>query len=62
MRKVYDEEKIVYLYKKYGTIEDVRCRLNMSIANIKKILEKNNIEINKNVRKKTQIRYGRFFS
>lgn len=55
----YDEDKIISLYKKYGTIEDVRIRVGSSYGNVKKILEKNNIEIIKGVRSRKHLHFGR---
>ena len=54
-KKIYDTEKVVYLYEKYGSLTDVRMRLGYSPNIIKKILLENGVEIKKYVPKRWDI-------
>lgn len=45
--KVYDIEKILYLYEKYGTLNAVRMRTGYGSKKIKEILIGRGIELNK---------------
>lgn len=57
--KVYDEEEILRLYEKYGSIQDIRIRLNISSDNIREILVRHGKEIVKGVHKKQQLVFGK---
>jgi len=46
-KKVYDTEKVVYLYKKYGSLTAVHMRLGYAPGTIKKILAENGVELKK---------------
>jgi len=48
-KKIYDTEKILYLYKKYGTIQSVQMRLGYAPATIKKLLLENGVELKKHI-------------
>ncbi|MBU3155155.1 hypothetical protein [Clostridium estertheticum] len=48
-KKVYDTEKILYLYEKYGTLTAVHMRLGYAPTTIKKILLENEVELKKYV-------------
>ena len=48
-KKVYDIEKILYLYAKYKSIRAVNMRLGYAPATIKKLLSANGVELIKYV-------------
>jgi len=48
-KKIYDIEKILYLYEKYGTLTAVHIRLGYAPESIKKILAENGVELKKYV-------------
>lgn len=58
-KKVYDTVKVVYLYKKYGSLTAVRMRLGYATTIIKKILLENGVELNKHVPKRWDINLSR---
>jgi len=46
-KKVYDIEKVLYLYEKYGTLAAVHMRLGYASTTIKRILLENEVELKK---------------
>lgn len=48
-KKFIDKEKIISLYRKYGTLNAVAMRTGHASLTVKKILVENGIEINKYV-------------
>ena len=48
-KKVYDLDKILYLYKKYGTLQAVQMRLGYAPTTIKRLLLENGVELKKHV-------------
>ena len=54
--KVYDVNKVLYLYKKYGTLAAVHMRLGYASKTIKRILAENGVELQKYVPKRWDIK------
>jgi len=48
-KKIYDTEKVLYLYEKYGTLTAVHMRLGYAPPTIKKILLENGVELKKHI-------------
>lgn len=48
-KKIYDVEKVLYLYEKYGTLIAVHMRLGYAPGSIKRILAENGVELKKYV-------------
>lgn len=48
-KKIFDVDKVLYLYEKYGTLAAVHMRLGYAPTTIKKILLENKVELKKYV-------------
>lgn len=46
--KIYDEDRVLELYKRYGVLKDVEIRTGYSYKKVREILDKNNIKVNRN--------------
>ncbi|MBZ9633044.1 hypothetical protein [Clostridium sp. FP1] len=55
-KKIYDTEKVLYLYEKYGTLTAVHMRLGYAPRSIKKILLENGVELKRYVPERWDIK------
>lgn len=46
-KKIYDVDKVVQLYEKYGTLSGVSMRTGYATGTVKKILQEQGVELKK---------------